>query len=116
MKSYKEYLPQIDKEKISRESLAWSNTWIDKVSDNNTKRILLVGDSTARMIRSTMSAYLNCPVDLIASSYSLHDEMFANLLDGFFSTSSNSYDTIFVQMGSHNLKTFGGGYLSGRGL
>lgn len=45
--------------KSAREKLEWVNFWIDQSNEENVKkRILLVGDSTSRVIRRTMSEAL----------------------------------------------------------
>lgn len=56
--------------KSAREKLEWVNFWIDQSNEENVKkRILLVGDSTSRVIRRTMSETLGgMPVDLFATS------------------------------------------------
>ena len=85
-----------------REDIEWANFWIDKANQKVTKRILLIGDSTARMIRSTLSKFLNVPVDLFASSSALDDVLFVNQIDDFFCTNTYNYDLIFVQIGHHS--------------
>lgn len=84
-----------------REDIEWSNFWIDRANVNSSKRILLIGDSTSRIIRSTFSKILGCPVDLFATSSALHDELFINQINAFFNQSKYKYETIFVQLGHH---------------
>lgn len=67
-----------------REDIEWPNFWIDRANDNSSKRILLIGDSTSRMIRSTFSKISGSPVDLLATSSALHDELFINQINAFF--------------------------------
>lgn len=60
-----------------REEIEWTNTWIDKANTNNS-RILFIGDSVTRQLRSELSRFLfeELPVDLYASSYALNDTIF----------------------------------------
>ena len=103
MNRYIPYNSKIFNTYSGREDIEWSNNWIDKANDENTrKRILLVGDSTMRMVRSKLANYLKCPVDLIASSYALHDRLFVEEVNLFFNYSIYSYDAIYVQVGVHN--------------
>lgn len=95
-------------QKSGRESIEWSNFWIDDANKETEKRILLFGDSTSRDIRSTMSRMLHCPMDLFASSSALRDEMFWNQLDDFFSSNCYKYDYIFVQVGNHSRRAENG--------
>ena len=94
-----------------REDIEWSNFWIDRANDNSSKRILLIGDSTSRMIRSTFSKISGCPVDLLATSSALHDELFINQINAFFNQNKYKYETIFVQLGHHAVyNKMGGDY------
>ena len=86
-----------------RENIEWSNTWIDKASDDIDNRILLIGDSTSRLIRSTMSSVTGRPVDMIGSSFAIDDELFVNLIDSFFFNTLYKYKTIYIQIGTHSL-------------
>ena len=76
------------------------------------KRVLLIGDSTARMVRSTLGKLIDMPVDLFATSSGLHDSLFINQMDCFFGASEYKYDCIFVQLGHHAELGFGGSYFS----
>lgn len=94
-----------------REDIEWSNFWIDRANTKSSKRILLIGDSTSRMIRSTFSKISGCPVDLLATSSALHDELFINQINAFFNQSKYKYETIFVQLGHHAVyNKMGGDY------
>lgn len=93
-----------------REDIEWSNFWIDRANVNSSKRILLIGDSTSRIIRSTFSKISDCPVDLLATSSALHDELFINQINAFFNQRKYKYETIFVQLGHHAVyNKMGGG-------
>ena len=92
-----------------REELEWSNVWIDSANAKNSKRILLIGDSTVRMIRSTFAKKVKCPVDMIGSSSRLDDILFINLIDSFFDDSLYKYDCIFLQLGHHGRTNRKGG-------
>lgn len=87
-----------------REAIEWANYWYsqtDKSSSNG--RILLIGDSTARMVRSTLERQTNMPVDMIGTSCGLHDILFFNQIDAFFASSQFHYKTIFIQLGHHSI-------------
>lgn len=98
---YRQFIHNVRSNRVSREEVEWANYWIDQANVVSEKRILLIGDSTARMVRRTLAKLTKCPVDLIASSSSLHDELFVNLIDGYFKNLLYSYDYIFVQLGHH---------------
>lgn len=85
-----------------RECLEWSNFWYDCTDKETDKRWLLVGDSTARMVRSTMASELNIPVDLFGSSSAIDDELFVNQIDAFFRNSLYRYNCIIIQLGHHS--------------
>lgn len=104
-RTYRDFLSEITIKPSYREAIEWGNTWIDNANETNSnksKRYLIIGDSTARMVRSTLAKLLNAPVDLIGSSSALDDELFVNQIDGFFNNISYKYDVIFVQMGHHS--------------
>lgn len=101
MKELEVFIPPVNKTEI-RESTEWSNFWIDSASTVGGGRILLIGDSTARMIRSTLAREVGRPVDLLASSSAPFDSLFINQVDCFFkSTTLYHYDCCFVQIGVH---------------
>lgn len=102
MKTYKELLATTHDNIVGREDIEWSNCWYDRSNTENSKRILLIGDSTARIIRSTFSKMVNRPVDLFAHSGGLHDIIFVKQLEAFFSSDHYKYSTIFVQLGHHS--------------
>ena len=90
--------------KSAREKLELVNFWIDQANEEEEgKRILLVGDSTSRVIRRTMSEALgDVPVDLFATSAALRDVIYWDQLDAFFKNNQYKYDFIFVQVGNHS--------------
>lgn len=92
-----------------REGLEWSNIWIDSANIETSRRILLIGDSTIRMIRSTLANRINFPVDMIGTSSRLDDILFINLVDAFFENTIYSYDTIVIQLGHHGRTNIDGG-------
>lgn len=92
-----------------REDIEWSNVWIDQANYEREDRILLIGDSTARMVRHELANRTNRPVDLLASSSAFHDSMFVSQIDCFFDQNMYKYDTIFVQLGHHGEIGMGGG-------
>lgn len=88
-----------------RENTEWSNTWYSKANEPvlNSK-ILLIGDSTGRKIRSTLERISGIPTDFFGTSAGLHDILFYSQLESFFEPVSWLYDTIFVWLGYHSLK------------
>lgn len=109
MRDYFSFVSDIRSKYNEREDIEWSNFWIDKANQNINDRILLIGDSTARMVRSTLAHTTGKPVDLLASSSGLHDSLFASQIKCFFMESLYKYDTIFVQLGHHAEIGVGGG-------
>ena len=87
-----------------REGIEWSNFWYDNANTYSRQRVLLIGDSTSRMVRSAFAKKLGIPVDLFATSSALDDQLFVNQLHCFFDESIYKYDVIFVQLGHHARK------------
>lgn len=108
MKSFLDFVSPYDGLQ-GRESIEWSNFWYSQSnSAPQSSRILLIGDSTARMIRSTFERYQRCPVDMIGSSCGLHDILFIRQIDAFFASSEYRYSAIYIQMGHHSIRGEGG--------
>lgn len=102
MKRFRDMLrTSVEAQSKLREDIEWSNFWWDDANKQSDKRICLVGDSTARMVRSALAKALKAPVDLIATSAGFHDELFVSQVDTFFTTGYQKYDAIFVQLGHH---------------
>lgn len=115
MLTINQYIKETTDEYISRENTEWANFWYDCACDSTKKRILMIGDSTVRMIRSTFSEVYGIAVDMIGSSSNLHDVLFKAQIDAFFASKKYSYDAVFIQLGHHFRKNdSGGGYGSGR--
>ncbi len=109
---YRDYIINGSSILNEREEIEWVNVWRDKANEECSERILLLGDSTSRIVRSALSEYLKIPVDLLATSFGLHDELFINQLDCFFMAKEYHYSSIFVQIGHHAMYTSGGeGYM-----
>lgn len=89
-----------------RESIEWANFWYSQSNaiPQPSGRILLIGDSTARMVRSTFERQQEVPVDMIGSSCGLHDILFLRQVDAFFTSASYRYTAIFIQMGHHSIR------------
>ncbi len=102
MKLYSEMIESTHDLIPARERLEWSNFWYDDTNKEVTHRILLVGDSTARMVRSTLAKMTGCTVDLLGTSSGLHDILLAKQMDIFFVSERYKYDIIFVQLGHHS--------------
>lgn len=85
-----------------REEIEWTNTWIDKANTNNS-RILFIGDSVTRQLRSELSRFLfeELPVDLYASSYALNDAIFWTSVEQFLN-SGYTYEIIIIHYGFHH--------------
>lgn len=94
-----------------RESIEWSNFWYDNANlkKRSSKRYLLIGDSTVRMVRSTFAKITKCSVDMLGTSSALDDVLFVNQLEAFFSNIIYKYDAIFVQLGHHGRISHHGG-------
>ena len=103
------YIKNTTDKYISRENIEWSNFWYDYANRSEKKRVLLIGDSTIRMVRSTFSKKYNIAADMIGSSSNLHDILFKAQVDAFFSSERYSYDAIFIQVGDHFKKNDRGG-------
>lgn len=84
-----------------REDIEWSNFWWDKANKKTSRRYLLIGDSTVRMVRSTFARISQIPVDMIGTSSDIDDILFVSQIDAFFSTKQYDYDAIFLQIGHH---------------
>lgn len=102
MKSYTEMLADTHDTILGRERLEWSNFWYDDTNKEVGHRILLVGDSTARMVRSTLAELTGYSVDLLGTSSGLHDVLFAKQVDCFFSSVQYKYEVIYIQLGHHS--------------
>lgn len=85
-----------------KEQTEWSNFWYDNANTQGEHRILFVGDSVARQVRRAFSEYMNCPVDLFATSAALRDRMYWDQWECFFKSGLYSYDTIIVWVGNHS--------------
>ena len=93
----------------AREAVEWLNFWYDDADKESQRRVLFLGDSTLREIRSTAKARLGCPVDFFGSSFALRDIMFWKQLDAFFDSPYAHYDMIVVQTGNHSRISADGG-------
>ncbi len=102
MKLYSDMIANTHDLISARERLEWSNFWYDDTNKDVEHRILLVGDSTARMVRSTLANITGCSVDLLGTSSGLHDIFLAKQMDIFFVSNKYKYDAIFVQLGHHS--------------
>ena len=102
MKKISEYIIRETDSIKGREEIEWSNFWYDGANKDSHFRLLLIGDSTARMIRSELAKQINAPVDLLGTSSGLHDRLFLKQVDCFFDQSTYKYDAIFIQLGHHS--------------
>ena len=105
MKGLSEYVSSVYDGTMGRESIEWANIWYSEANLPTSKdRILLIGDSTARMIRSTFQRMIGKPVDMLGTSCSLHDILFLKQLDALFASKYYHYSHIFIQMGHHSIR------------
>lgn len=102
MKPYKYFCKNFHNAKEGREEIEWVNFWYSKANKKCEKKVLLIGDSTSRMIRSQLERELSIPVDLFGTSCGLHDVMFADQIDAFFANNTGIYTCIIVQIGNHS--------------
>lgn len=102
MKLYAEMIGDMHDSIVARERLEWSNFWYDSTNKNVEHRVLLIGDSTARMIRSRLSEKTGYAVDLFGISSGLHDVLFVKQIDAFFSSKDYKYEAVFIQIGHHS--------------
>lgn len=109
MKTLENFVFPAHDKKAAREKIEWANFWYSQANNASLpeakeKRILLVGDSTVRMVRSSLERRLNIPVDMIGTSSGLHDILFVKQFNAFFSSPCyNNYSAIFVQLGHHSI-------------
>lgn len=94
---------------IGREPVEWSNVWISSANESSLHRVLLIGDSTMRMVRSSLEKMVGMPVDFIGSSSRVDDVLFINLCDYFFDSLKFYYDVVFIQLGHHGRVNDNGG-------
>ena len=110
MRGIDQYIKNIVDEPDCREEVEWSNFWYDYAENETKKRVLLIGDSTVRMIRGTLSSRYGIAVDMLGSSAGMHDILFISQINAFFSSVKYSYDVVFIQLGHHSRKgKLGGG-------
>lgn len=64
MQLYSKMIKNVHDIKEGREDIEWSNYWIDNADKETEQRILLIGDSTMRMVRSTFAKMAKIPVDM----------------------------------------------------
>lgn len=104
MKSINEYILSQHDNSNGRQNIEWANLWYSNAKNVPPQdHILMIGDSTARMVRSTFEKLSGKPVDMIGSSYGLNDVLFSSLVDAFFSTTQYLYSHIYLQMGRHSI-------------
>lgn len=83
-----------------REEIEWINCWWSD-ANQEIERILLIGDSVTRALRSSLEYYMfgQCAVDLFAASFSLSDPLFWKHLSCFIESLEYTYKCIIVQYG-----------------
>lgn len=102
MKKYIDLIEDVHDNISGRERLEWSNFWYDSTNKDVSRRILLIGDSTVRMVRSTFAEKTGYAVDMLGVSSGMHDVFFQSQVDAFFCSTKYKYITIFVQIGHHS--------------
>ena len=82
-----------------RENVEWTNTWIEACTNPTKPRILIIGDSVSRELRSEMSKmFSEYAFDFIGSSSSFEDPCFYNVLDAFFKNNVYNYQLILCNI------------------
>ena len=93
---------------IVKERFGWIHNWCDNENDHDKPRILLVGDSIVcgyqQKVRDALSEV--CYVDYLATSYSIDEPFYKQLLLG--TVKRSKYDLVFFNFGLH------GGHIGGR--
>lgn len=88
----------------NREKIEWMNYWIEDANEKK-ERILLIGDSVIRQIRTKMNSMCypkGYVVDIIAMSYNIFDDMLKKELEHFFENSLYFYKYIIFNLGFHH--------------
>lgn len=84
-----------------REDIEWTNTWVEACLEPNKPRMLLIGDSVTRELRSEMSTlYPKYAFDYIGTSSSFDDPCFYNVFEAFFKNNFYKYNQIFCNIGA----------------
>lgn len=86
-----------------REMIEWTNTWREYANQNK-MRILLIGDSVTRGIRSSLQSMVGgqYSVDLFATSAAITDISFMRDVEFFLSYDEYQYSIIVFQCGLHH--------------
>ena len=85
-------------------TVLWENYWITCPNEMK-KRVLLIGDSVFRQVRSSLEYMLNeCYVDFYATSYSISDESYFEGISAFLENLpvEVKYDTIMYMENHHS--------------
>lgn len=90
-------------EKGEREPIEWTNTWWSE-ANTDSKRGLLIGDSTTRQLRGSIEVLLRnlYAIDLFASSFSIYDSRLADNIELLFKGDEYQYDFIVLNYGGHH--------------
>ncbi len=86
------------------EETEWLNYWIDHADKKDSRRILLIGDSTSREYRSTLAQRYGHSVDFIGLSSIFLDEFCLREIELFFEFQKIPYELIQVQIGCHQIE------------
>lgn len=102
----------------AREEIEWSNTWYSNANSPAIEggKLLLIGDSTGRKIRSTMERMSKKSVDFLGTSAGLHDVLFCSQVESFLTPVTWKYEAIYIWLGYHSLKNENGDYYGEREL
>lgn len=87
----------------NRETIEWTNTWVENAQDSECKRILLIGDSVTREFRGPISTLIPAyAIDFIGMSFSIEDDMLYHYLNAFFAANEYKYDLCILNIaGKH---------------
>lgn len=90
-----------------REMIEWTNFWWDRADEDRPDRILLVGDSTSRAYRRSLSEITGRPTDYFGTSSIPTDLLFWKQIECFVG-GEYRYSTAVIQLGYHHIQ--GGEY------
>ena len=88
--------------KNNYERIEWDDIWRENAPQQNSKRILLIGDSISHQCREKLNASFNgeINVDLLATSKSVADTAFPVLID-YMCAQYDRYDVVIFNNGLH---------------
>ena len=97
--------------KNNYERIEWDDIWRENAPEQNSKRILLIGDSIFHQSREKLNASFNgeINVDLLATSKSVADSAYPILID-YMAAQYDRYDVVIFNNGLHGFYLDNDGY------